>query len=71
MAREVEEYRQEQEKASQKQVNQVQSQAVQEKKDAITDDSIRNSNDENEMTSLLIVDLPWSQTSQHNAANDD
>ncbi|CAF3853577.1 unnamed protein product [Rotaria sp. Silwood1] len=71
MVQQVQEYRQEQEKASQTQVNPVKSQTVQDKIETRPDDSTVHSNDENEMTSLLIVDLPWSQPSQQNSADDD
>ncbi|CAF3778285.1 unnamed protein product [Rotaria sp. Silwood1] len=71
MVQQVQEYRQEQEKASQTQDNPVKSQTVQDKVETRPDDSTVHSNDENEMTSLLIVDLPWSQPSQPNSANDD
>ncbi|CAF4813163.1 unnamed protein product, partial [Rotaria sp. Silwood2] len=67
----VQEFRQEREQASQKQDKEGNNETVQEKKGGTTDDSNHNIHDEDQMTSLLIVDLPWSQASQHNSANDD
>ncbi|CAF4064103.1 unnamed protein product [Rotaria sp. Silwood2] len=67
----VEEFRQEREQASQKQDKEENNETVQQKEDGITDDSNHNINDDDQMTSLLIVDLPWSQASQHISANDD
>ncbi|CAF2793105.1 unnamed protein product [Rotaria sp. Silwood2] len=64
MVQEVEEFRQEQEQDSPKQVNKK------ENENSPTTKFIYNISNENEITSLIVIDLPWSQTSQPNTAAD-
>ncbi|CAF1524747.1 unnamed protein product, partial [Rotaria sp. Silwood1] len=71
MVQQVQEFRQEQEQASPKQNSKGRNETVEKKEDGINDDLIHYLNEEDEMMSLLIVDLPWSQTSQHNSANNE
>ncbi|CAF4176364.1 unnamed protein product, partial [Rotaria sp. Silwood2] len=70
VVQQVEEFREEQEQSSPKQNNIGRIETVQQKADTIIQDSDCYLNQEDEMVSLLIVDLPWSQTSQYNCAND-
>ncbi|CAF3798861.1 unnamed protein product [Rotaria sp. Silwood1] len=71
MVQQAQEFRQEQEKASPITNNEGRNETVEKKQDGLNDDLIHYFNDEDEMMSLLIVDLPWSQTSQYNSANDE
>ncbi|CAF2806208.1 unnamed protein product [Rotaria sp. Silwood2] len=71
MIQQLQEFRQEKEQASQKQYNRGKNETVQQNEDGIIDDSNPNLNHEDDMMSLLIVDLPWSQTSQLNSTNDE
>ncbi|CAF1367761.1 unnamed protein product [Rotaria sp. Silwood1] len=71
MVQQVQEFRQEQEQASPIQKNDGRNETVEKKEDGRNDNLIHYFNDEDAMMSLLIVDLPWSQTSQYNSANDE
>ncbi|CAF3757217.1 unnamed protein product [Rotaria sp. Silwood1] len=71
MVQQVQEFRQEQETASPITNNEGRNETVEKKEDGRNDNLIHYFNDEDAMMSLLIVDLPWSQTSQYNSANDE
>ncbi|CAF3844374.1 unnamed protein product [Rotaria sp. Silwood1] len=71
MVQQVQEFRQEQEQASPITNNEGRNETVEKKQDGINEDLIHYFNDEDAMMSLLIVDLPWSQPSQYNSANDE
>ncbi|CAF5143422.1 unnamed protein product, partial [Rotaria sp. Silwood1] len=62
MVQQVQEFRQEQEQASPIQNNEGRNETGEKKQDGINDNLIHYFNDEDAMMSLLIVDLPWSQT---------
>ncbi|CAF3798843.1 unnamed protein product [Rotaria sp. Silwood1] len=71
MVQQVQEFRQEQDQASPITNNEGRNETVEKTEDGRNDNLIHYFNDEDAMMSLLIVDLPWSQTSQYNSANDE